>query len=389
MEPSTFSPVKPITTQQKNQVFHQSSSPKSPQTGIHRVRLAGSTESPEEKTMNLRSGCLQDQARALVLRQGSRCEIANSTDGQTSCTSESKQGNNRQTVYEHLVKRLMSLAGIEPSNYPRRYPPEVMTTRKRSDAYDREELSACCKEIEAHFQGTLQSQDFSSYLNAKGIHEPFTEVTKLEVVKLELYTQFIFQTHPLIGKVSFSCRHHYALIFPDDVIDKIYYLDSERTKKVGSIEVLFTQNDKPIIQQTTSTNSGAAIAAMFAYEQGKDIRSDRVQDTDCDNQDSIFHKLECLYNIPCQKKKINALAKLSEEIEKNRSVAVLVRRGGHSCWVAVDKVDFEQERIRCRNPYNCEELEVKQQAFCNMWCTDQEVILAHLPPIQDRLFRND
>ncbi len=142
------------------------------------------------------------------------------------------------------------------------------------------------------------------------------------------------------------------------------------------VEIFYSPNNKPIIQQKNAypENSAAAVAAMLAYERGKTVDLNRLCSGTALNLAEMIKELR-FYGLDYREadtRKPLSLSQLSKAVEANGPAAVLLKyKDVHSIWIIVDNIDTESGNVRCRNPYNCEEVDVELRLFCSMWFNEE------------------
>ena len=378
MKPSDLPLNKPVVNLQVEQSFSAKSTEKQPplscKAGSHTI--ISTDQSLCTPRIKISSANSFDQARSLDARQGSyHGSISPPTYGLCSQISPDKESAH-QDALEHFEKELMSLACITPSKYLRRYPPAGHTRQYMSRSpRTNEKFVVIHQQLRQYFEKELSSSEFLKYLNSLGIPENYNESSFSEAIKLEVSTRFIFRHHPTFQRLSFSDTYPHILLFPDVCIMHMYDLILERNSKRVGVEIFYSQNNKPVIQQKNARpeNSAAAIAAMFAHERGKTVNLGQLCSGVAINLAGMIKELKCygFDSLEIESRKPASFFQLSQTIKTHGPAAVLLKHDDdHFIWIIVDNIDAEYN-VRCRNPYNCEELEVKLQAFFDQWLQEE------------------
>lgn len=229
------------------------------------------------------------------------------------------------------------------------------------------------------FAKDLCSTELNDYLQKNHIPTSYNESTFPPSLKLEADVHFIFRHHPALCHLSFSSPYPYILLFSDENINHMYRFIPENEITVKGVKIFYSHNNKPVIQQRSiyPESSAAAVAAMLAYERGKTINEDRLCSGSAINTAGMSEELR-FYDLDCRENELRkppSLFQLSQAIQSHGSAAVLLKyQDQHRIWVLVDNIDLTSGNVRCRNPYNCEELDVKQQSFCEVWFPEEGIV---------------
>ena len=379
MEPSAASQPRAAASLLSGQSLQEVSKEKQPslscKAGNHRIRSADQPLCPTKIATN--SSNTLDKVRALGSRQGTHAESLQPTYSLTAQASSSEKDDHQSAILKDFEEKLMHLARITPSKYQRRYPKTGHTTQYITRTPQTNERFATLHlQLRRCFKNELSSREFSDYLKKNNIPENYNDSPFSDALKLEASVGFIFRHHPTFKNLSFNNTRPYILLFEDADIRHMHNFIPERTRCINGVEIFYSQNNRPTIQQGNAypENSAAAVAAILAHERGKAVDKDRLCSGSALNTAEMEQELR-FYGLDCcemDSRKPPTLSQLSHAIQLNGSAAVLLKHGdNHLIWILVDNIDTESGSVGCRNPYNCEELEAKQQAFCNLWFSEK------------------
>ena len=377
MEPSPASQPRAAASLLSGQSLQEVSKEKQPspslscKAGNHRIRSADQPLCPPKIATN--SSNTLDKVRALGSRQGTHSDSIQPTYSLTAQASSSEKDDHQSATLKDFEEKLMLLAGITPSIYQRRYPKTGHTTQYITRTPQTNERFATLHlQLKRCFKNELSSREFSDYLKKNNIPENYNRFPVSEVMKFEVDVHFIFRHHPTFKNLSFNNTRPYILLFADADIRHMHNFIPERTICINGVEIFYSQNNRPTIQQGNAypENSAAAAAAILAHERGKAVNKDRLCSGSALNAAEMEQELR-FYGLDCcemDSRKPPTLSQLSHAIQLNGSAAVrLKREDDHLIWILVDNINTESGSVRCRNPYNCEELETNLQAFRDMW----------------------
>ncbi|KEI73096.1 hypothetical protein GV64_22400 [Endozoicomonas elysicola] len=378
MEPSTSRQVE-FVNQHKEQYPKEISPTKkqfsSQKAGVHKVRLTDSSGLLPDRAVNPSSGIPQEQFRPLGLRRGTTHTISDvplPIEG-----SGSSEDDERQKISDYFEAKLLALVGLPVSEYPRQYPPIGVTTQFISRTKKtNEKFINLHNQLRQYFAKDLCSTEMDCYREKNNIPTSYNKSSFPPSLKLEADVHFIFRHHPALCRLSFSSPYPYILLFSDENVYQMHLFIPENKITVKDVKIFYSQNNKPVIQQRNiyPESSAAAVAAMLAHERGKTINVDRLCSGSAYNSAGMSEELR-VYGLDCRDNKFSsppALSQLSQAIQSHGSAAVLLKYEDiHCIWVLVDNIDLTSGKVRCRNPYNCEELDVKQQAFCDKWIPEE------------------
>ncbi|MGO0305698.1 cysteine peptidase family C39 domain-containing protein [Endozoicomonas acroporae] len=291
----------------------------------------------------------------------------------------SPSGKISQPFYEptpELMTTLLKLAGIPSSAFQRQYPSvSIIDTVYDGDNAKREQTKKTVEDIIALYD-LLDDTGFKNHLAAEGLKEEIFDENHFMWNRpgslLEVVVQYTFQVDPVLRNISFYGAHGYMLSFLDHEILKVHQpIRTEfikESEKFKSVEVKYTCNERPIIQQQATRGCTYAAAAMLMHQHHRTFSVSALKSTNLGNDRLIRRTLSTAGLTPI-KTRCSNLEKLANAVYKRGSAIVSVGRcksGGHV--IIVDAVT--DTSVLIRDPYHGWEIEISRDAFENSWVRD-------------------
>lgn len=205
-----------------------------------------------------------------------------------------------------------------------------------------------------------------------GVAKP--DHTKLEKLLKTFAKDATIQTlFPELGKLSTLGAHGYANSYKDSEIVKVYPMiySKQISQKSRSINVYYTENKKPIIQQQSTRGCTAAATAMLILDHEKPIDLLKISRRNLGVTEQKIQDLEEAGLTPLPMMCSN-LADLQECLKRHGSAIVSVDSGAGGHAILVDAIN--KSSVRIRDPYHGWEAEVILEAFLNSWDPHSPII---------------
>ena len=274
-----------------------------------------------------------------------------------------------------LMAKLIELAGIPFSDYPRQYPTvSICDTIYEGNHEKREQTKNTVKDIITLYD-LLEDISFKNYLAAENLKEEIFDknhfMWNIPSFLLEIVVQYTFQFDPVLRNISFSGIHGYTLSFLDHEILKVHQpVKTELLKESGkfkSIEVKYTCNEKPVIQQQATRGCTYAVAAMLMHQHNRHFSVNLLKLTNLGTDDFIINALSKAGLSPF-KTRFSNIDELTHAVNQDGSaiVTVTIADGAHA--VIVDAV--KDTSVLIRDPYHGWEVEISRGAFEKSWERD-------------------
>ncbi|WP_257266478.1 cysteine peptidase family C39 domain-containing protein [Endozoicomonas sp. ONNA2] len=278
-----------------------------------------------------------------------------------------------------LKRKLLKLAGIPDSIHQRQYPRlgacDTVCVGKKAR---REKLKETVEEIiseyslltDTKFENHIKSQ----FLNKSPdlIQEVFSNrehfMWNNPGALLELVGQYIFRDDPVLKNISFSGEHGFMLSFLDHEILKVHQPIENKSKGESltskSIDIKYTLNERPIIQQQAARGCSYATAAMLIHQHNGNFSvSDLLTSNICSDK-SILMALSKAGLSPFKSRFAN-IGGLTHAVNQHGSAIVPVDLESGIHFVIVDEV--KDTSVLVRDPYHGWEVEVLRDAFETYW----------------------
>lgn len=191
--------------------------------------------------------------------------------------------------------------------------------------------------------------------------------TKLENLLKSFPPNITVQTlFPELGKLSTLDAHGYANSFEDKEIVKVYPMihSTQITQEHRSINVYYTENKKPIIQQQSTRGCTAAATGMLILEHEKPLDLFKLSRRNLGIKEKQMQDLKEAGLKPLLSYCKN-IADLQVCLKKQGSAIVSVDSGAGSHAVLLDAIN--KFFVRIRDPYHGWEVEIALEAFLNSW----------------------
>ncbi len=275
-----------------------------------------------------------------------------------------------------LMATLLKLAGIPSSAYQRQYPTvSTFDTVCEGDDTAHEQIKKTVEDIIASYK-LLEDRGFKKYLAAASLKEEMFNKNHFMWNRpgslLEIVVQYTFRFNPVLKNISFSGAHGYVLTYLDHEILTVHQPirteHIQESEKFKPIEVKYTCNGRPIIQQQATRGCTYAAAAMLLHQHHRTFSISALKTTNLGDDRLIRRALSTAGLTPI-KTRCSNLEKLANAVSKRGSAIVSVGRcksGGHV--IIVDAVT--DTSVLIRDPYHGWEIEISRGAFENSWVRD-------------------
>lgn len=274
-----------------------------------------------------------------------------------------------------LRDKLIQLANIPKSVYPRTYPDlAVCDTLKGSRNRESKQFKNIFDYIMSRYD-LLSNSHFKNHLLSKNLPEelfkPGNTLCNIPVTILEFVVHFLFREDHILKNISFSGKHGYLLSYSDDEILHVYQpVRTEITRGIEGakpVEVKYTANERPIIQQQATRGCAYAAAVMLMYQHNK--RSFSVNTLISTNLgDSLISQALSSAGLFPFKTRFANLEELARAVNRDGSAIVSVSFATGAHFVIVDAVT--DTSVLIRDPYHGWEVEIRREAFEKSWEKD-------------------
>ncbi|WP_257286262.1 cysteine peptidase family C39 domain-containing protein [Endozoicomonas sp. SESOKO1] len=274
-----------------------------------------------------------------------------------------------------LRDKLIQLANIPKSVYPRTYPDlAVCDTLKGSRNRESKQFKNIFDYIMSRYD-LLSNSYFKNHLVSKNLPEelfkPGNTLCNIPVTILEFVVHFLFPEDHILKNISFSGKHGYLLSYSDDEILHVYQpVRTEITRGIEGakpVEVKYTANERPIIQQQATRGCAYAAAVMLMYQHNK--RSFSVNTLISTNLgDSLISQALSSAGLFPFKTRFANLEELALAVNRDGSAIVSVSFATGAHFVIVDAVT--DTSVLIRDPYHGWEVDIRREAFEKSWEKD-------------------
>ncbi|WBA80772.1 cysteine peptidase family C39 domain-containing protein [Endozoicomonas sp. GU-1] len=275
-----------------------------------------------------------------------------------------------------LMATLLKLAGIPSSVYQRQYPPvATVDTVCLGDDTTHEQTQKTVEDIIASYK-LLEDRGFKKYLAAKRLREEMFDKNHFmwnrPASLLEIVVQYAFRYDPVLKNISFSGAHGYVLTYLDHEILTVHQpIRKEHIQESGKfkpIEVKYTCNGRPIIQQQATRGCSYAVAAMLIHQHHGTVSVSDLESTNLGGDKLIFQALSTAGLSPFKTRHAN-LEDLASAVNRDGSAIVTVSSlAGGMHDIIVDAVT--DASVLIRDPYHGWEVEISRDAFKTSWDKD-------------------
>lgn len=268
-------------------------------------------------------------------------------------------------THQALKVELKQLAGVPGSHYPRLYPSKLYGARRRPNVQLLDEFSRKVKEI-LHRNQLLEDPTFKCYLESKSLElkmfDPNCFMWKAPNNLLEIVTHFLFPNDPVLKHISFSQEFVYFCSYADDEIMEVN--EPITVELIEGIEVKYTHNNRPIIQQQAARIDASAVTAMLLLQHERPFSFNELKSRQSDGDDCITGYLSAVGLSPLIVG-IKTLKDLAHAIHNNGAAIVMVNQGMQQHRVIVDEVT--DGFVLIRDPYHGWEARIYPDAFLKTW----------------------
>ena len=278
-----------------------------------------------------------------------------------------------------LKRKLLKLAGIPDSKYQRQYPRlGACDTVYVGKEERREKLKYVVEEIISEYSLLIDTK-FKNYFKSQvlikspdRIEEVFSNrehfMWNSPGALLELVGQYIFRDDPVLKNISFSGEHGFMLSFLDHEILEVHQLTENKSTGLPltskSIEVKYTLNKRPVIQQQAARGCSYATAAMLILQHNGNFSVSDLLTSNIRSDKSILMALSKAGLSPFKSRFAN-IGGLTHAVNQYGSAIVPVDLESGIHFVIVDEV--KDTSVLIRDPYHGWEVDVLRNAFETYW----------------------
>ncbi len=267
---------------------------------------------------------------------------------------------------QELKDKLKQSAGIPRSAFQRQFPNLAgCDTRGGDSSQEFEYITNTVKDIMIRFQ-LLDDREFKNYLKSRKLPEEMFNLGsfmwKFPRNLLEVVVNYTFREDPILKNISFTGEHGYVLSYRDHEILKEH--KSIRCEFIRGVEIKYTHNEKPIIQQQATRGCTYAAAAMLMHQHNRRFSVSELKSTNLGDDNFILHVLMSADLFPF-KTNFPTLEALANAVNRNGSAIVSVNSAGGGHTVVVDAVT--STFVLIRDPYHGWEVEILSTAFEKSW----------------------
>lgn len=266
-------------------------------------------------------------------------------------------------------KELRELVCLPDSCYTRSFPPVNTSDSLYCNHDKKEKAEKTVTAMLTHYR-LFENHEFAKYLEKSipGLQIDFFKPGSTTISPMFLFdtvSQFVFRDDPELQNVSIFGEHGYSLSYHD--ADILEVNKPETILDIEKINVKYTHNNRPVIQQQATRGCSYAVVAMLLHQHQRTFSVELLRTTNLRDKDFIIKSLSSA-GLTALISSLQTLEDLTEATGRYGSAIVTVCSAGGWHSVIVDEVTVNFVLIR--DPYHGWEVKIRREAFLKSWQKD-------------------